>query len=140
MNTIRYATSSSRTARPLLVLVLVVSGIVFGILAMHTLNLMADSPSPSTSGAVAAAHHAETMPSDDAGPLCDNNCGPIDHEMSSMTVCVLALLAGVLFVAAGVASWRQEQRWGPLLARLLDPLRAVVLAPPSLLVLSISRT
>ena len=140
MNTIRYATSSSTTARRLLVLALVVSGIVFGILAMHTLNLMADSPSPLTTGTVAAAHHAETMPSDDSGPLCDNDCGPIDHEMSSMTLCVLALLAGVLFVAAGVASWRQEQRWGPMLARLLDPLRAAVPTPPSLHVLSISRT
>jgi len=140
MNTIRYATSSSTTARRILVLALVVSAIVFGILAMHTLNLMADSPSPSTSGAVVATHHAETMPSGDGGPLCDNDCGPIDHEMSSMTLCVLALLAGVLFVAAGVASWRQEQRWGPLLARLVDPLRAAVPAPPSLHVLSISRT
>ncbi len=134
------ATPAAGLLRNFLVLALAVAGVVIGILAMHTLNLMADSSSPLTTATVAAAHHTETTTPNTAAPHCDNNCGPVDHEMSSMTLCVLALLAGVLFVAAGVASWRQEQRWGPVLARLLDPLRAAVPAPPSLHVLSISRT
>lgn len=140
MNTIRHAASSATPARRLIILLLAVSAIVFGILAMHTLNLMADSSSPLSTSMTSAAHHAETMSSDVGSQSCTDDCGPIDHEMASMTLCVLALLAGVLFVAAGVASWRQEQRWGPLLARIIDVLRVVTLAPPSLHVLSISRT
>lgn len=140
MNAIRYAASSATPARRLFILLLAVSAIVFGILAMHTLNLMADSSSPLSTSTTSAAHHAETMPSDVGSQSCTNDCGPIDHEMVGMTLCVLALLAGALFIAAGVASWRQEHRWGPVLARLFRTMRSATPAPPSLHVLSISRT
>jgi hypothetical protein len=140
MNAIRHVASSGTAARRVVGLLLAVSAIVFGILAMHTLNLMSDSPSALSSNTATVVHHAETMPSDVGSQSCTNDCGPIDHEMASMSLCVLALLAGVLFVAAGIASWRQEQRWGPVLSRLFDALRAATPAPPSLHVLSISRT
>lgn len=145
MRAIRQAISSRDAAfRRLLTLSLAVSGIVFGLLSMHTLNPTGDAPFEPAAGFVAVAHDTSTMPADAGSQSCDSDCGPIGHEMLTIALCVFALLASLLTVAAGIASWRQRSGpgSGSAVARLAEVLRAVAVtpAPPSLHVLSISRT
>lgn len=128
--------------RRLLTLSLAISGIVLGLVSMHTFSSSNASSLVTAAGSVGVAEHAETMPADAASKSCEMDCGPVDHEMLSITLCVSTLLASLLIVATRLASWRQRQRWGPAVARLSEILRAVAVppAPASLHVLSVIRT
>lgn len=149
MHAIRHAISPPDAAfRRLLMLSLAISGIVLGLVSMHTISssnassLVTTAGSVSGAGSVGVAEHAGTMPADAASKSCEMDCGPVDHEMLSITLCVSTLLASLLIVATRLASWRQRQRWGPAVARLSEILRAVAVppAPASLHVLSVIRT
>lgn len=124
---------------------LAVPAILIGLLAMHVLTTgnMADTADhhSSVSLAAAAVDEMAMAPSSESGSLADD-CGGVcmpAHDMLGM-MCVLALLAGVILFALQLAltGW-------PTLMRILRPLRLTVAAlappnPPSLHVLSISRT
>ncbi len=145
---IRSLASTDSTARRLVLMFGIAVALIAGLLAMHTLTAgithLESAPAMSS-----AAVHDQAM----AGPAvegtavdtgdCLGDCGVSgnmpNHSMLMM-VCVLALLAAVIIVLAPA-----------LLARLAMSLGVVVLAvdvpralprprPPSLLVLSISRT
>ena len=117
---------------------------LLGLLAMHSLNLQSHSSEVAVS--TAEAHHNATAldPDHASSPttsgvadVCRGDCGT-DHTM--LGACILALAVGILtLVGAAVLS-----RWstvGLALARLIRTTLAVIpRAPPSLTVLSISRT
>jgi len=131
------------------VVMFAVPAILIGLLAMHVLTAgsmnEATMASPST---VSVAHHADAVatpadmgtapsPERSAGD-CGGPCMP-SHDMFSM-LCVLALLAAVILFAARLllSSWPASMSVLSTLHR-----EAVSLAPPlppSLHVLSISRT
>ncbi|MCA0180444.1 MAG: DUF6153 family protein [Actinobacteria bacterium] len=122
-----------------------VPAILIGLLAMHVLTTgnMADTADhhSSVSLAAAAVDEMAIAPSPDPSPVSDD-CGGVcmpSHDMLGI-LCVLALLAGVILFALhpALTGW-------PTLTRILRPLRLTVAAlappnPPSLHVLSISRT
>lgn len=122
-----------------------VPAILVGLLAMHVLTTgnMTDTADhhSSVSLAAAAGDDMAMVPNPGTGSLADD-CGGVcmpSHDMLGM-MCVLALLAGAILFALQLAltGW-------PTLTRILRPLhlRAAALAPPtppSLHVLSISRT
>lgn len=148
MKTIRSLASSGSTTRRLVFMLGIAVALIAGLLAMHTLTA-GNAHLESAPAMSSAADHDQPMASAavegtaaDPGH-CLGDCGAPgnvpDHSMLMM-VCVLALLAAVIIVLAPA-----------LLARLSMSLGVVVLAadvpralprprPPSLLVLSISRT
>ncbi|WP_298866245.1 DUF6153 family protein [uncultured Microbacterium sp.] len=141
--------------RRLLVLVPVALAIITGLLGMHTLTGSHASPTAETT--MANVHSAGVAPATSVGGAgaaameegssaghCAGDCsypaGMPDHSMLMM-VCVLALLAAVIILLAPTALAllaytlaRAHARGRSLLARLPHP------RPPSLIVLSISRT
>lgn len=153
MNVIRSHARLSSAVRRLLLVAPVALAIITGLLAMHTLT---GSHQPAVSGSSAMSVHGqvgaatpgevattETMHAG-AAPRCHAVCGSSagmpDHSML-MVVCVLALLAAIIVLLAPAVS--------AILARTLARTRvraAILLSalprprPPSLLVLSISRT
>ena len=148
MKMIRSLASTGSTTRRLVVMFGIAVALIAGLLAMHTLTAGTthlESAPAISSGAVhdqAMAGAAVESAAVDTGH-CLDDCGASgnmpNHSMLMM-VCVLALLAAVVIILAPA-----------LLARLSMSLGVVVLAadvpralprprPPSLLVLSISRT
>ncbi|CAN5212015.1 hypothetical protein BH11ACT2_BH11ACT2_01660 [soil metagenome] len=131
------------------VVVFAVPAILIGLLAMHVLTAGSMNEAPMASPSiVSVAHHSDaaatpagmgTAPSlEKSAGDCGGPCMP-SHDMFNM-LCVLALLATVILFAARLllSSW-------PVLMSVLSKLhrKAVSLAPPlppSLHVLSISRT
>lgn len=153
MNVIRSHARLSSAVRRLLLVAPVALAIITGLLAMHTLT---GSHQPAVSGSSAMSVHGQV---DDASPggiattatmdegagdhcpaVCGGSAGMPDHSML-MVVCVLALLAAIIVLLAPTVMTvlartlaRERVRTGAMLAALPRP------RPPSLLVLSISRT
>ena len=139
----------------LLVLVPVALAVIMGLLGMHTLTGSHASPAAETT--MASVHSAGVALATSVGGAgvaavedgssvdhCTGDCsypaGMPDHSMLMM-VCVLALLAAVIILLAPTALAllaytlaRVHARGRSLLARLPHP------RPPSLIVLSVSRT
>lgn len=154
MNVIRSQARLSPTVRRLLLVAPIALAIITGLLAMHTLT---GSHDPAASGSSTVSVHTQVhdMAASDgmvttaitnevAAGHCEDGCGiPAgmpDHSMLMM-VCVLALLAAVItLLAPSVLAVlartlaRAHVRTGVMLTALPLP------RPPSLLVLSISRT
>ena len=148
MKTIRSLANSGSTTRRLVFMLGIAVALIAGLLAMHTLTA-GNAHLESAPAISSAADHDQAM----AGPAvegtaidaghCLGDCGApgnMPNHSILMMVCVLALLAAVIIVLAPA-----------LLARLSMSLGVVVLVadmpralprprPPSLLVLSISRT
>jgi hypothetical protein len=139
-------------ARILMVL-LGVPAIVIGLLAMHALTtdtgggngaarvVTAAAAMPAMSAPVSAGVHLAAMVASVGTPasgMCSGLCAP-DHEMLG-SACVLALLVTVLlFTLHLVLASRKEPRRNVLAVVASTGLLAAV-APPSLHLLSISRT
>lgn len=147
MNTIRSLASTRSTMHRLVLMLGIAVALIAGLLAMHTLTAGNTHVESAPAISSAAAHDQVMVGAAVDGTAADTGhcagCGAPgnmpDHSMLMM-VCVLALLAAVIIVMAPA-----------LLARLSMSLGVVVLAadvpralprprPPSLLVLSISRT
>lgn len=148
MNTIRSLASTGATLHRLLFMVGIAGALIASLLAMHTLTTATHQVDAAPAMSSAADHHQAMAGAavdgtvDDARP-CLGDCGApgdMPHRAILMTACVLALLAAAIVVLAPA-----------LLARLSTSLGAAVLVvdvpralprpqPPSLLVLSISRT
>jgi len=130
--------------RRLVIMLFAVPAIVIGLLAMHVLiaspggelsaePVVGNHPSASTTMAVHSSDNGAAPTRDCAKP-----CGPA-HDMAGM-ICALALLATVVFamVALALLRWEGLRR---VVAGLATKAAALVPpTPPSLLVLSISRT
>ena len=138
---------SSRRRR-LLIALLAVPAILVGLLAMHVLTTtgMGDT----SASAATPAHHmgeaslvanesaagnpAMPSPAEDCGGLC----GP-GHDMLGM-ICVLALLVTVVLLALHLILIRWEELWRVITTLTAKAAALAPPAPPSLHVLSISRT
>lgn len=129
--------------RNLLLVFAAVAMIVAGLLAMHSLNLEShhDEIALAEHAVVVGHHHADpadaTMITAGVSDACPDDCGT---EHSVMGACILALATAVmaLFSAAIVSRWSAV---GPALARLVSNANALAVPfPPSLHILSISRT
>lgn len=118
-----------------------VAALMFGLLAMHTLNLA--GPHHETAASISQTDHAMVAAGDNshvasASECGEGGCGLVDG-MGAMA-CVLALLvAAIAFAAPAIRS-----RWLELLPHVAaTPARVDVASPdhpPSLIALSISRT
>lgn len=118
-----------------------VAALMFGLLAMHTLNLA--GPHHEAAASVSQTDHSMLAAGDDshessAAECGEGGCGVVD-SMGAMA-CVLALLvAAIAFAAPAVRT-----RWMEMLPQLVAaPVRVEVTSPehpPSLIALSISRT
>lgn len=142
---IRSAVSPQSAARRNVLLTLLgVVVIVIGLLAMHTL---AASPAHASVGDVGdSARHvvADLSVADvQASVESDGHCGSGDcrspHALALMT-CIFALVAASLVLVAGHNSWRSSPVTIAPAQSLITGLRLAPLVPPSLIVLSISRT
>lgn len=131
--------------RRVLLAVFAVPAIVFGLLAMHVLTTLGAAPSPD--GSVMTSHHMSetsgtqvtTAPMMSEAPDgCGGNCGP-EHDMISM-ICVLALLVTLLLLTVQLLRirWDELRLWARAYSPRLNSLPTP--RPPSLHVLSISRT
>lgn len=134
--------------RRLLITLFAVPAILIGLLAMHVLSStgMGD---PSVPGAMPVHHiDATSLVSEESAAVspavpspaedCGGVCGP-SHDMLGM-ICVLALLVTVVLLTLHLVLIRWEE-----LRQIVSPLAAKALAlpppaPPSLHILSISRT
>lgn len=144
MKTILVAIRASTGGRVALAL-FAVPAILIGLLAMHVLatDTMAGSADHHSSMSQTATAGSDMIiaPTPAAASLGDH-CGGIcmpSHDMLGM-MCVLALLAGAILFAV-----RLHLSGWPDLRRILEPIQRAVAAqapatPPSLHVLSISRT
>ena len=155
MKTIRVLTRAQSTAHRLFVTAAIAMALIAGLLAMHTLGTPAAHVEPAHAvsassssdvtvgdgargaaegGAVSAAAHP-----DHCTGGCDAPGHPPTHSMLLM-VCALALLAAVIIIMAPARLSRLSLTLGGL-ALVRDATRALPRPhPPSLLVLSISRT
>ncbi len=151
-DTLRTLRFGSDGARRVLVLMLAVTGILLGLLAMHSVDLnppsgssgghshsAAEAPHPPSEALLVSGVTAESVPapaqdSSDCAGLCAADCLAIGMA------CAMTLLTVALF-----RGHRAAGGWILQLAHLADfartiPRRTIRLAPPSLTVLSISRT
>lgn len=142
MRTLRTALISPTMAGRLLVSLFAGAAIIVGLLAMHTMNADADDMAPTSAvsvGAVMPDHHAHvaaTAGGVDCGIACPGDMP--SHDMSVMA-CVLALL--MLLLVIGVpAIVRLRTAAAPPGPASRWPSTAIAAQPPSLQVLSISRT
>lgn len=143
-----FARLRSSRGRRVMIALFAVPAILIGLLAMHVLTTTGIGDSPTSSSAMPAHHPTTGTPSDEFAATspgmpassedCGGMCGP-SHDMLGM-VCVLALLATVILLSLHLVliRWEQLRRFVHAL-----PAKAAALAPPvppSLHVLSISRT
>ena len=145
LTTIARRVHDQRTlTRTLLTVVAVAFSVIFGLLAMHSMNTHTMPSGHSETIAVAPAH-ADAHPahaSGEAAAMDETGCATCsdDHGMSWMA-CVLALLIAVVLVTRPPAWWRSlTETPGPLLSRFVLRGALYPLRPPSLTVLCISRT
>ncbi|CAN7415257.1 DUF6153 family protein [uncultured Microbacterium sp.] len=130
--------------RTLLTVVAVALSVIFGLLAMHSMNTHTMPSGHSETIAVAPAQ-ADAHPahaSDEAAAVDEAGCATCsdDHGMAWMA-CVLALLIAVVLVARPSTWWRAlTENPGTLLSRFAFRGALYPLRPPSLTVLCISRT
>jgi len=135
-------------ARPSLHALIALGGsalvIIVGLLGMHTLNAASSGhgAAPSHHAAVVTTHLETETGETLLGTECDAGChaNTVPGHEDMMTACVLALLVGMLFLAPPTLL----QRFGALPTATANFWRfsstSVLPRPPSLLVLSISRT
>ena len=151
-STLRLPFSGRKLARKLLVVVLTVAGILFGLVAMHSVDLGStdNSASGHSHGSAATASlqpaslsNAELVAAptpalmagaEDCTGMCAMEC------IALGMACALALLTVVL-----LRGRRSVDSWKLLRQHLADPIRTLprvltIAAPPSLTALSISRT
>ncbi|MEP7113067.1 MAG: DUF6153 family protein [Ilumatobacteraceae bacterium] len=131
--------------RTVLLSLFAVAALIVGLIAMHSLNLD-NSHHAAGLASPAADHHAPASSTTDTSALASHTlecggegCDP-GHSMSFMT-CILALL--VASIAFGVAVTALLGRHGNIrrqLQLLVTRLHSAIPPPPSLHVLSISRT
>jgi len=138
----RFVRPQRTLLREVLLTLVAVAAIVVGLLAMHSLNLDNTQHGAGSAAQMAAPAHHETgtAPLGEHGSSsdCAGVCGP-GHSMTVMA-CVLVLLVTMIVLGArlAVSRWHELRRWAAALVAW-----AVALAPPtppSLHVLSISRT
>jgi hypothetical protein len=132
----------SGALRKVMLIVVAVAAIVVGLLAMHSLNLHEGHDSGGAMSVAAAPHHVVGMPAPDSpsdSPQCASPCGTGDQVMSG-TACILALLATTMLLAVALSAirWERFPRWATSLLSRVAALASP--SPPSLLILSISRT
>ncbi|MEN2740413.1 DUF6153 family protein [Microbacterium sp. X-17] len=141
MRRIRALTGTRSRAHGLLLTFAMAVAVIAGLLAMHTMTA-ASAPSAHAAAAVHAAMGEAPAPdpapaSDDCGGDCSHG-GASDHSML-LTMCVLALVAAVVvLIAPGLM--RRAAAPPATLARRMPAHALPWPRPPSLLVLSISRT
>ncbi|CAM5455519.1 hypothetical protein LSHI6S_03078 [Leifsonia shinshuensis] len=142
------------TLQRLVVLLLAVTGILVGLLAMHTLTAVVGDHSAHHVSALADQEDTMSAPvagADTAAPAsssglahsgadCNGTCES-GHNMADM-VCLLALLVLTLVLTLRVIITRRGNDLHRLVAALAaaHPAAPAPPSPPSLLVLSISRT
>jgi hypothetical protein len=137
-----------------LTLIGLTAAIIVGLLAMHSLNGHAETPGPtpsaqhsasvaphdplSASAQHADAHHATAGGASTAQPADPEGCPDCGHTGMLAMTCVLALLSVALLILLPRlgGGWRGRLRSAPMRAAVA----ATFSRPPSLLVLSISRT
>jgi hypothetical protein len=129
----------SSRARRLAIALFAVPAILIGLLAMHVLvpaHHTSDAAVVHGSAGVmaAAASPSAPVPAEDCGGMC----GP-SHEMLGV-ICVLALLVTVLLLTLQPMLTRWEQLRRTVSAIVAKAAALAHLPPPSLHVLSISRT
>jgi hypothetical protein len=123
------------SARGLVVAALGVAGVVLGLLAMHSLTI--SSPHSEMSMAAHSVETAALASTESESHGCVGECSP-DHSMTES--CILALAFGALVLAgAAVLSRWSAVTISPARIPRVGPMPAGP-APPSLLLLSISRT
>jgi hypothetical protein len=125
--------------RSLLLRFALVVAVLAGLLAMHT--LVAGQPHTAAAAVVTVEHHPAEASGETGAPLDAEECGPecLPLHAMGLMACVLALLAGLVLLAATRAgSWRPRR--SPATASFVTALRSIVPQPPSLVALSISRT
>ena len=118
------------------------AAIIVGLMGMHTLASShvpaMSSTSQMTGTVVSEDHRAPSAPTEDPGYACAT-CSPGDGHDALMVMCVLALLATVLFLLVprliGGEPHGRDTWWPAIFAARPAPSR-----PPSLWELSISRT
>lgn len=145
MKTIRSLTSTRSSMHRVFLTLGFAVALIAGLLAMHTLG--ASDTHVDSAQTVSASDHGQVGATTDRAAVdaghCASDCGAPrdmpDHSMLLM-VCALALLAAVIVVLAPALLARLSTSLGmTMLVR--HAVRAVPrLRPPSLLVLSISRT
>ena len=133
--------ASRRLRRTVLLTILAVSGIVVGLLTMHTVDL--GSPHASVGTAVTSMAGGDmsltTATSARSGDAeCGFSCGVPLHEVLTMA-CLLALLVTLVALARPVLAYSDPRAWF-LPRRLPPPSGTAPPTPPSLHLLSISRT
>lgn len=155
MRRLQRSTSDPSSARPLIVVLSAVLMVIIGLLGMHTLSAGSTSHGTSTgshgTASLLDASASGHVDADKRGSVevysrtCDDNCQsstpqPL-HHTDVMMACALALLVGFSFLLPIAAMYRTRMSQGQLSfvsnqLRHLSPLPR----PPSLIVLSISRT
>lgn len=140
--------------RRLLIALFAVPAILVGLLAVHVLadSGMTEASAPHASsthpGDAAPAQSPEhamvpAVSTNNSGSDCGGECGP-SHDMPShdtlSMICVLALLISVLLLIPPLILTRWEQLRRDILALITKAAALAPPTPPSLHVLSISRT
>lgn len=133
--------ASRRLRRTLLLTVLAVSGIVVGLLTMHTVDLGTPHASvgPSVTSMAGGDMSLTTEAPDRSGDTeCGLSCGAPTHEVLTMA-CLLVLLVTLVALARPVLAHSDPRAWF-LPRRPPPPSGTAPPTPPSLHLLSISRT
>jgi Family of unknown function (DUF6153) len=149
MNAIRSLMTARWTTHRVVFMVGLAVALILGMLAMHTSLAPGGGHGHSVISASATTDHGQTEPgitmgasAIDAPPCADDGCGTSgmpDHSMLLM-MCAMALLVVVIAVVSA-ALITQSDTSRTMSALLRQPTRAIPSPrPPSLLVLSISRT
>lgn len=134
----RFIDDPSAALRRFLILMLGVVAIVIGLLAMHSFSATPAHGAHASSTTSTDAHATVGSAGVEAG---DEHCAAdCDSHSAAAMMCVLALLVGMLLIALPRTSktLRPTVPWLKGLASRAPPMR--LLPPPSLHVLSISRT
>lgn len=133
--------ASHRLRRTLLLTFLAVSGVVVGLLTMHTVDLGSPHASVGTSVTSMASGDmslANGTPERSGDTECGLSCGAPTHEVLTMA-CLLVLLVALVALARPALAHPGAQAW--ILPRRPPPPRGTAPpTPPSLQLLSISRT
>ena len=120
--------------------------IIMGLLGMHTFNSEAAGHGAAGPAATASTvHHSSSMGAPSGaghGSPCDDTCvtGSGGEHSDMMSACVLALLAGLLLFFRPLLVRRIGPSLQMLVASLRLPAGRALPRPPSLTLLSISRT
>jgi hypothetical protein len=127
--------------RRTLLSVVAIAAIIVGVLAMHALSTGSHHTASADAGSASGSHHdAGIAMSESAAPAldaCGAGCEPADAMV--VAACILALLI-VVIVLIPAASRQALLQMSPGTMRIVPNGSPARRRPPSLLVLSISRT